>query len=507
VDTRRVAVIGAGPGGLYAATLIRLARPDWDVTVYEHNADGETFGFGVGLTTSTLGSLEAADQVSAASIRQAGHPGDGFDMRVGDGVVIQGGDNIAIGRATLLQILSARAVKVGVTLQTAHVEATALDEDLIVAADGVRSATRDKLASGFGARVRLDDALYLWAGADFALDRATFVPVRTADGVFVVHAYPYGPDRSTFLVETDGQTWRRAGLDVNDAQTPDGESDKASIEHISGVFAEMLGGRRLLGNRTRWQRFASVECDRWWQGNVVLLGDAAHTAHYSIGSGTKLAMEDAIALASALGSEPDVADALSRYESERRPRVERFQQLAGRSHAWWKTFPSRLDMAPATVMSSFMTRAGNISIDAFAAAHPDVAADAVEALNGTRPTDAAVADPDALAEAVLRSRIVHTLNPDTVPVPLDGTDGLGSPDADAAVERARTVRERGARVLWLEHAGPGAVTRLQVLTLCDVAERLRLELGAVVGVDLPERFRSDAVGAMLSGRVDYVRFR
>lgn len=457
---------------------------------------------------STLRSLAAADPVSASAIKEVGDAGHGLTMRVGEGVTIEGRDNIAVGRAALLHTLRARALGVGVGIETAHVEAATLDEDLIVAADGVRSATRDKLATHFGARVELDDALYLWAGADFALDGTTFVPAHTDAGVLVVHAYPYGPGRSTFLVETDEATWRRAGLQVNDARTPDGESDDASLEYVSAVFADLLGGRRLLGNRTRWQRFATIACARWSCGNIALLGDAAHTAHYSIGSGTKLAMEDAITLANVLAGDRDAEAALRRYESERRPRVERFQRLARSSHAWWKTFPSRMEMAPSTVMSSFITRTGSITVDDFAELHPDVVADAVETLTGTRLTGGAVADPDALADTVLRGRVLSRLTRDTAIVPLLGVDSpehLADGDLADLVARARDLLGRGTQTLWLETLKYSDETRQGLLRRCEIAERLRLEAGASVGIDLPESARADAVSAVLTGRTDYVR--
>ncbi|GAA0536144.1 MULTISPECIES: FAD-dependent monooxygenase [Streptomyces] len=502
MSERQVAVIGGGPGGLYAAALIGLTCPDHEVTVYEHNTDGQTFGFGVGLTASTLSSLDAADPVSAAAIRRTGHLGRGLDMRVGAGVVLDGGDNIAIGRASLLEILRQRALEAGARIENAHVEVSDLDADLVIAADGVRSATREKLAAEFAARVDLDDALYLWAGADFALDRATFLPARTPHGVFVVHAYPYGPNRSTFLVETDDATWRRAGLQTTDARTPGGSSDEESLDYLSEVFAHVLGGRRLLGNRTRWQRFATISCGRWRHNGVVLLGDAAHTAHYSIGSGTKLAMEDAIALAAALRDETDDATALARYESERRPRVERFQRIAEHSHTWWKVFPRRLDLAPATIMSSFMTRAGNITVDGFATLHPDVVADATEVLTGSRPSNAQAGEPDALADLVLEDRTVTELSSDTAIVPTGPIADVWGADGAAVVERARGLQ---ARALWLEDRD--ATARADVLSRCALAERLRLDLGATVGVDVPQSARADAVGALLAGRVDLVRFR
>ncbi|WP_445521388.1 FAD-dependent monooxygenase [Streptomyces sp. NEAU-174] len=511
MDARGVAVIGGGPGGLYVARLIKLACPSWEVTVYEQNADGRTFGFGVGLTPSTLQSLDEADPDSAADIRRAGHAGHGMEMRVGAGVRLPGGGNIAIGRAVLLTILRTHAVRAGVRMVTAHVDLPDLEADLIVAADGVRSGVREKLAPEFRAQVELDDALYLWAATDFALDHATFAPAHTPHGVLVVHAYPYGPDRSTFLVETDEATWRRAALDVADAHTEEGSSDERSLEYLADAFSDVLLGHRLLGNRTRWQRFATVRCGRWYHNNIALLGDAAHTAHYSIGSGTKLALEDAIALARALVGEASIAAALERYEALRRPWVERFQTIAARSHVWWKNFPRRLDLTPARLMTSYMTRAGNVTVDGFAEWHPDVVADAAAAFGGEEISAETAADPVHLANAVLGSsipgigrRVVDCEDVTALAVPLaeSVTDPWG-PEGAHVVARARGLLEAGARMLWLTGDGdrPAALIR------CDLAERLRLDTGAIVGVDLPASLAADAVGALLGARADLVRFR
>ena len=193
--------------------------------------------------------------------------------------------------------------------------------------------------------------------------------------MFVTHAYPYAQDRSTFLVETDEATWRKAGFEATTAATPFDASDDVALDYLSDVFAPHLGGHRLIGNRTRWLQFRTVRCARWHDGRTVLLGDAAHTAHYSVGSGTKLAMEDAIALVAALDGVATVDDldtALTAYAEARRPAVGRIQDIAERSRRWWDTFPERLELPVEQLLVAYMSRAGNVPLDRFAAGSPEV---------------------------------------------------------------------------------------------------------------------------------------
>ncbi len=196
--------------------------------------------------------------------------------------------------------------------------------------------------------------------------------MTTEHGTFVAHAYPYAEDHSTFLIETDEETWRRAGFDATTDQTPYDEDDRVSLDYLSDAFADHLQGHRLLGNRTRWLRFRTVTCERWHHRNVVLLGDAVHTAHYSIGSGTKLAMEDGIALVDALDTAGDLVAALANYESVRRPAVEHLQATALRSMRWWDSFATRLDLPVERLWVAYMTRAGKVTLDRFAASAGDV---------------------------------------------------------------------------------------------------------------------------------------
>ncbi|OLT16181.1 oxidoreductase [Pseudonocardia sp. CNS-139] len=514
MQVRRVAVLGGGPGGLYAARLVKLAYPACDVVVYEQGEPGSTFGFGVGLAAGTQRNLEAADPDTLHDLVSAGCHHD-MTMQVGGHTVHVRNDRlIGIARTELLAILQRHAEKAGVTLEFgARRSADELDADVVVAADGVSSATREN--GPFGGHIEVGRGLYLWCGADVGLDDAVFAPVATEHGVFVTHAYPYSggrssEGRSTFLIETDERSWRRAGFDATtDATTtatPADASDETSLTYLQEVFAEQLQGHPLIGNRTRWLRFRTVRCDRWSSGRTVLLGDAAHTAHFSIGSGTKLAMEDAIALVDALRTEADAATAFARYEDVRRPAVERLQELARRSQLWWESFPSRMHLPVERLMVAYMSRAGNVSLERFATTSPDVVATALAQYGGADPPP----DPAAVADWVLDRPLVHDGRPfprrrvdrpspnlasveDVLTDPWDAT-------ADAVVARARRARDAGACGFRLT----GPPDRSAVLTRLDLAERIRTEVGGLALVEAPALLRDDLAAALVSSRTDLV---
>lgn len=530
--SRRVAVVGGGPGGLFAARLVRLARPDWHVTVYEHNGAEQTYGFGVGLTPATLANLHRADPQTAEDVLRVGHRAAGMLMQVADAggttsstTLDDPGGAVAIGRRELLRILRTRATDAGVDVRVGtHVELSEIEADLVVAADGHASPIRNQLGQQLEVRVDLGRSLYLWCGTDTALPRITFAPAHTRHGTFVVHAYPYAPDRSTFLVETDERTWRAAGLDAGDTAMAAGASDTQSLTYLERVFAGLLDGHRLLGNGTRWQRFATVTTQRWSSGRVVLLGDAAHTAHYSIGSGTKLALEDAIALAGSLGDQEDLPAALAGYEHARRPQVKSFQALARHSSDWWESFPRRLDLSADRVTVSYMTRAGNIQLAQLAGRHPDVAFRAATDFADQAPPPVCAA-PDLLAEWVLQqplrtgplstgSRVVQRnaaggWRPAAGGTPLRvaalpaAADDPWGPSGDQVVQQARRLQEDGAQVLWISGPRAGG-TPVPALAL---AERVRLDTGGPVGIDLAADRRDDAAASLLAGRIDLVCLR
>jgi anthraniloyl-CoA monooxygenase len=511
VKLRSVDVLGGGPGGLYAARLLKLGHPDCRVRLFEQSEPAATFGFGVGLATRTQRNLEAADPETFAAIVAGSWPHE-MSMSVGGRQVSLAVDNlIAVGRSTLLDILSRHAADAGVEFRYgARVTADQLDADLVIAADGVSSLTREAREDAFGAHVDVHKGFYLWAGTDVALPSAVFTPVQTEYGTFVAHAYPYAGDRSTFLIETDEETWRRAGFDASTDRTPFEASDEESLEYLSGAFREHLHGHRLIGNRTRWLRFRTVNCERWYDGNVVLLGDAVHTAHYSIGSGTKLAMEDGIALNAAIVDASGLEEALLHYEQVRRPAVRHLQETAIRSMSWWDSFPTRLDLPVEQLLVSYMTRAGKVSVDRFASWAADVVRIALgqyahcedsEVDDGNR-TEWVLRQPLTKAGRTFDSRRVRASDlPGLRQVRVTLNDPWGS-EADALVKEisdAVGTDRAMSGVILTAGADTGSV-----LTMFDVGERIRREVGTLVVARLDEGAIELAVGALVSERVDLV---
>ncbi len=331
----RIAIAGGGPGGLYLSILLKRSDPAHEVVVYERNAPDDTFGFGVVFSDETLSAFEAADPESYEQITRAFVRWSEIDVHHRGRVITSGGHGFsALGRKQLLGLLQRRAAALGVELRF-RTEAPDLEADLVVAADGVNSALRARHAEHFRPALDRRRATYAWFGTDHVFDAFTFLIAETPQGVVQAHAYPYSDERSTFIVETTGVELDRAGC-------------------------EDLFGYRLIENRTRWTNFTTVRNARWHYENVVLLGDAAHTAHFSIGSGTKLAMEDAIALAWAL-RDGDVPAALDAYEAERRPIVESTQRAAQGSLEWFEGIGRYMGQEPLTFAFNLLTRSRRIT--------------------------------------------------------------------------------------------------------------------------------------------------
>jgi anthraniloyl-CoA monooxygenase len=368
----RIAVIGGGPGGLYFSLLAQQLGPGHEITVWERNAPDDTFGFGVVFSDETLGGIEHADPAVYRAMERQFARWDDIDIHVrpGDGrpdeLVTSGGHGYAaMSRRTLLGILQDRCRELGVRLRF-RTEAPDPDElsgthELVVACDGVNSATRAKYADRFGPTVDTRQCRYMWLGTDKVFDAFTFDVRRTPYGVMQVHAYPYDATGSTFIVEMHDSVWRRAGFAAGSFAA--GESDHESIRVVGELFADLLDGQPLRANNSRWISFGTVRCEFWRAGNVVLLGDAAHTAHFSIGSGTKLAMEDSLALAASLHERSTVDDALAGYEAERRPVVVSTQRAAQASLEWFENLGRYVHQEPLQFAFNLLTRSRRVTLD------------------------------------------------------------------------------------------------------------------------------------------------
>ncbi|MFG3589533.1 bifunctional salicylyl-CoA 5-hydroxylase/oxidoreductase [Streptomyces sp. NPDC047990] len=398
----RVAVIGGGPGGLYAAALLKRLDPGREITVWERNAPDETFGFGVVLSDETLGGIEHADPVVHAALQHEFVRWDDIDI-VHRGVHHTSGGHgfAALGRRRLLEILHARCRSLGVDLRF-RTEAPPPAEltgtyDLVVAADGVRSATREAYADAFGPSVEDHRCRYIWLAADFALDAFRFEIAGTEHGVMQLHGYPYAADASTVIVEMREEVWRAAGFADLDT--------RESVERCAKIFADALGGRPLRSGNSAWTTFRTVVNDRWSHGNLVLLGDAAHTAHFSIGSGTKLAVEDALALAACLRERPSTGEALAAYEEERRPVVASTQRAARASLEWFENVGRYVDQRPRQFAFNLLTRSRRVTHDNLRLRDARFTA-AVEREFGCPPGTPPMFTPLRLRGVTLRNRVV-----------------------------------------------------------------------------------------------------
>ncbi|AEY92309.1 salicylyl-CoA 5-hydroxylase [Streptomyces hygroscopicus subsp. jinggangensis 5008] len=398
----RVAIIGGGPGGLYAAALLKRLDPARDVTVWERNAPDETFGFGVVLSDETLGGIEHADPVVYEALRRDFVRWDDIDI-VRRGIRHRSGGHgfAALGRHRLLEILHTRCRSLGVELrfstEAPPVGRLAEDHDLVIAADGVHSTTRETYSPVFRPQVTEHRCRYIWLAADFPFDAFRFEIAETEHGVMQLHGYPYGAGASTVIIEMREEVWRAAGYD---ALTP-----QESVERCAKVFADALGGRPLRFDKSAWTTFRTVVNDRWSHGNVVLLGDAAHTAHFSIGSGTKLAVEDALALAACLTEQPDVPGALAAYEEERKPVVASTQRAARASLEWFENLRLYLGQPPRQFAFNLLTRSRRVTHDNLRLRDARFTA-AVEREFGCPPGTPPMFTPFRLRGLTLRNRVV-----------------------------------------------------------------------------------------------------
>lgn len=379
----KIAVIGGGPAGLYFALLLKKSRPEVALTIYERNQADDSFGFGVVFSDQTLDTFKAHDLPSYEAIRTSFAYWDDIEIHFKDTVHRIGGNGFCgCSRRTLLMLLQQRARQLGVE-QVFGVEIedeASLDADMIVIADGLNSRLRDRHREHFGTKVDLRPNKFSWMGSTRPFDAFNYFFRETEAGIFIAHCYQYEANASTWVLETTAETWARAGLDTM--------SEADSAAYLEAVFAKELDGHRLQTNRSIWRNFPMIRNERWVKDNMVLIGDAKATAHFSIGSGTKLAMEDAIALYKSVMATDGVSAALQHFETSRRGEVERTQHAADTSLVWFEKVERFWDMEPTQFAFGLMTRSKAITYDNLRLRAPEFVAE-VDAMTA-RETSASI---------------------------------------------------------------------------------------------------------------------
>ncbi|MBM3978032.1 MAG: bifunctional salicylyl-CoA 5-hydroxylase/oxidoreductase [Planctomycetes bacterium] len=366
----KITCLGGGPASLYFALLRKKSHPGDEILVLERNQPGDTFGFGVVFSKETLGHFRERDAPSYDAIERRFAYWDDIETWYGGTLERSTGHGFCgLARVELLDLLERRAQELGVVVRHGvefEDETVARDADLVVCADGVNSKIRERHASHFGPRLDWRKCRFVWLGTTLPLKAFTFVFQDTPHGLFQVHAYPFQAERSTWIVECRDEVWRRAGLE--------GKSEQETAAYFEQMFRERLHRHKLLVNRSNWRVFPTITCKTWVRDNLVLLGDAAHTAHFSIGSGTKLAMEDSIALADALAARADagVPAALAHYEQVRRPEVARVQRAAQTSLEWFENSARYVGQDPLLFQFNLMSRSKRITYDNLARRDPQL---------------------------------------------------------------------------------------------------------------------------------------
>src|SRR5215470_2253460 len=356
----KIDIIGGGPAGLYFAILMKKADTAHRIRIYERNGPDDTFGWGVVFSGKTLANLRAADDVSHAEITKEFEAWDNVDVVHRDAKIsIHGNSFSGIARLQLLKILQRRAEQLGVEVEfhseIQDVESLQKNCDLLLAADGVNSTVRLRYAEQFQPELDVRANRYIWYGTGQLFHGLTLTFRENSAGVFAAHSYKFNKSTSTFIVECDPQTWDNADFENMNAEK--------TLEYLGEVFAKDLNGHKLLSNNSKWINFLLVKNRNWFFENVVLLGDALHTAHFSIGSGTKLAMEDAIALADSFRQTNDVQTALKHFEETRKPVIEEYQSAAFESMLWFENARNYMHLSPMDLAFSVMTRSGRVTYE------------------------------------------------------------------------------------------------------------------------------------------------
>ena len=355
-DLSNVTIIGAGPSGLYAGILLRRLLPQARVRIFEQNPKGATFGFGVVFSDKALSFLQADDPETYALIVPHMEKWQDMALNLPAGqVVLDGIGFTAIGRLHLIALLTKRALDLGVEIAFDHKigDVEALEGDVIIGADGLNSVVRQAMAAQFRPHMAHFNNHFAWFGANLPFDTLSQTFIETSQGPMNAHHYRYAPGKSTFIVECGPETFENFGFADMDEAT--------SARRCSAEFAEVLQGTQLVVNKSTWRRFPRLWCENWVAGRYVLLGDAAHTAHFSIGSGTRLAFEDAIALVQALAAHKDLPHALESYQQTRPPIARKIVDAANTSAQWYDGFGQKMALAPLDFAHDYLMRSGRIS--------------------------------------------------------------------------------------------------------------------------------------------------
>lgn len=363
----KINIIGGGPAGMYFAILMKKTHPSHEITVYERNGPDDTFGWGVVFSGKTLANLRAADAESHAEITRSFEAWDNVDVVKGNGKIsVRGNSFSGISRLQLLKLLQHRCEELGIALlfRSEVLDLESLRNcDLLLGADGVNSTVRKRYEDKFQPRLDVRPNRYIWYGTNKLFHGLTLTFRQNEAGVFAAHSYKFSKTTSTFIVECDHETWAKADFGNRD--------DADTRRYLEEVFSPDLEGHPLLSNNSKWINFLLVKNTRWWFDNVALLGDALHTAHFSIGSGTKLALEDAVALHQSFQTTGDVGAALAHFESTRKPIIEEYQEAAHESMLWFENARKHMHLTPIELAYVLMTRSGRVDHEDLRKRDPD----------------------------------------------------------------------------------------------------------------------------------------